>query len=136
MKKVLIVVLCIVSLVFGTKILWNVLIDAGYIPFTEEYDKRFYLKQYKKCEKEFQALKKEIELYVEYLPESTRKEYDEIHFSNPQSLFKFLTIISCNDFFNARFKFYFHRSIKCRFNMFDFFNINDGRFRNSDKIFA
>lgn len=81
-KKIIIIVLCILCLVFGTKILWNVLIDAGYIPFTEEYDRRFYLKQYKKCEKEFQALKKEIELYVEQLPQYTNEEYDEIHFSN------------------------------------------------------
>ena len=81
MKKIIIVFLCILCFVFGTKILWNVLIDAGYIPFTEEYDRRFFMKQYEACKEEFETLMEEINLYAYALPKEMQEEYAKIYFS-------------------------------------------------------
>lgn len=80
-KKVMIIFLCILCFIFSTKLLWNVLNEAGYIPFNEEYDRRIYKKNYKKCEEDFECLIEEINLYKENISKDIKEEYSNIFFS-------------------------------------------------------
>ena len=80
-KKVMFILLCILCVIFSTKLLWNVLTEAGYIPFNEEYDCRIYKKNYEQCEEYFALLMQDVDSYINNIPEEILCEYDRIVFS-------------------------------------------------------
>lgn len=83
-KKCIIIIVFVIGILFALKSLCIMLLNHGYVPFTEEYDHRIFMKHYKDNKEDFNLLVNEISKHLSVIPSEEYADGDIIRF-DPQN---------------------------------------------------
>ncbi|MCR5719132.1 MAG: hypothetical protein K6F84_01065 [Lachnospiraceae bacterium] len=80
----------VIIIVILAKCLASTLLSGGYIPFTQEYDHSMFLKQYNKCDEDFDLLISEFSIHLSDIPVTMYDEGEQIRCERHENNWKII----------------------------------------------